>query len=87
MAEGKNDKTIVVIGRNFDCIPKQKMAKSGLYNFESSAFNHSATLPAESVFIKTSNPGGVNLNSVNIPRLTIHRRFTNVVTRSIKNQT
>ncbi len=54
-------------------------------DFESGAFNHSATLPAESVLIKTSKLRAVNLNPVNNPRLTIPRRFSNVVTRSIKN--
>jgi hypothetical protein len=40
-------------------------------DFESGAFNHSATLPAGSGLIKTPKPGVVNLNPVNIPRLTI----------------
>jgi hypothetical protein len=39
-------KTIVGIERINDCIPKPNIAKSGFYNFESDAFNHSATLPA-----------------------------------------
>jgi hypothetical protein len=34
--------------------------------------------------IRTSKLGVVNLNPVNIPRLTILCRFTNVVTHSIK---
>ncbi len=40
------DKTIVNIERISDCFPKLNIAKSGFYNFESGAFNHSATLPA-----------------------------------------
>jgi hypothetical protein len=40
------DKTIVNIERISDCFPKLNIAKSGFYNFESDAFNHSATLPA-----------------------------------------
>jgi hypothetical protein len=39
------NKTIVNIERISDCFPELKIAKSGFYNFESGAFNHSATLP------------------------------------------
>ena len=39
------DKTIVNIERISYCFPKLNIAKSGFYNFESDAFNHSATLP------------------------------------------
>lgn len=39
------NKTIVDIERIYVCIPKSNIAKSGFYNFESDAFNHSATLP------------------------------------------
>jgi hypothetical protein len=38
-------KTIVNIDRINGCFPKLNIAKSGFYNFESDAFNHSATLP------------------------------------------
>jgi hypothetical protein len=41
------DKTIVSIGEINDCCPELKTAKSGFYNFESDAFNHSATLPSD----------------------------------------
>ena len=34
------------IERISDCILRLNIAKSGFYNFESDAFNHSATLPA-----------------------------------------
>jgi hypothetical protein len=39
------NKTIVNIERISGCFPKLNIAKSGFYNFESGAFNHSATLP------------------------------------------
>ena len=39
------DKTIVNIERISDCFPKLNIAKSGFYNFESDALDHSATLP------------------------------------------
>ncbi len=38
-------KIIVNIERISGCFPKLNIAKSGFYNFESGAFNHSATLP------------------------------------------
>jgi hypothetical protein len=41
------NKTIVNIERISDCFPKLKIAKSAFLNFESGAFNRSATLPAE----------------------------------------
>jgi hypothetical protein len=44
-AKAEANKTIVDIERISDCIPKLNIAKSGFYNFESGAFNHSATLP------------------------------------------
>ena len=44
-AKAEMKKTIVGIERISDCIPKLNIAKSGFYNFESGAFNHSATLP------------------------------------------
>jgi len=44
-AKAEMKKTIVDIERISDCIPKLNIAKSGFYNFESDAFNHSATLP------------------------------------------
>ena len=44
-AKAEMKKTIVDIERISDCIPKLNIAKSGFYNFESGAFNHSATLP------------------------------------------
>ncbi len=78
------NKTIVNIERISGCFPKLNIAKSGFYNFESDAFNHSATLPAESAMIETLKSGAVNLNPVNNPRLTIFRRFSNVIIRSIK---
>jgi len=40
------NKTIVNIELISGCFPKLNIAKSGFYNFESGAFNHSATLPA-----------------------------------------
>ena len=39
------DKTIVNIERISDCFLKLNIAKSGFYNFESDALDHSATLP------------------------------------------
>ena len=45
IAKAKTKKTVVVIERISGCIPKLNIAKSGFYNFESDAFNHSATLP------------------------------------------
>ena len=39
------NKTIVNVERINDCIPKLNIAKSGFYNFESDALDHSATLP------------------------------------------
>jgi hypothetical protein len=39
------NKTIVNIERISGCFPELNIAKSGFYNFESGAFNHSATLP------------------------------------------
>ena len=44
-AKAEMNKTIVKIERISDCFPKLNIAKSGFYNFESDAFNHSATLP------------------------------------------
>ena len=39
------NKTIVNIERISSCFPKLNIAKSGFYNFESDALDHSATLP------------------------------------------
>jgi len=47
------NKTIVNVERINDCIPKLNIAKSGFYNFESGAFNHSATLPT--VYLQAHN--------------------------------
>ena len=44
-AKDEMDKTIVNIERISDCFPKLNIAKSGFYNFESDALDHSATLP------------------------------------------
>jgi hypothetical protein len=44
-AKAETNKTIVDIERISDCILRLNIAKSGFYNFESGAFNHSATLP------------------------------------------
>jgi hypothetical protein len=44
-AKAETNKTIVDIGRISGCTPEPNIAKSGFYNFESGAFNHSATLP------------------------------------------
>ena len=44
-AKAQMNKTIVDIERISDCILRLNIAKSGFYNFESGAFNHSATLP------------------------------------------
>jgi hypothetical protein len=44
-AKDETNKTIVNIKRISDCTLRLNIAKSAFYNFESGAFNHSATLP------------------------------------------
>jgi hypothetical protein len=44
-AKAETNKTIVNIERISDCTSRLNIAKSAFYNFESGAFNHSATLP------------------------------------------
>jgi hypothetical protein len=52
------NKTIVDIDRISDCIPKLNIAKSGFYNFESGAFNHSATFPERAHLFLTNTGRG-----------------------------